>query len=304
MSAEIKNSVEPLERDMAAMNESLMLALVRQHELTEEAVLLNAQLQAEILLRKKAEEALIRGEKLASVGRMAAVLAHEINNPLEAVTNLLFLAQTTEGLPEAARQYLETADAELKRIAHITRQTLGFYRESSGPITFHVPSLLDSVLDVFRAKKISKQAIVEKQCDEEIQLTGFPGELRQVFSNLLMNSLDAVAEGGRVTLRAAYSRGFGVNRRRIRITVSDNGHGMNPSAAGQIFNPFFTTKGSLGNGLGLWVSKQIVEKHSGSFQVRSCTTGPHKGTTFSVILPISGSSVETKPAINKLHIQI
>jgi len=297
MLAETKNSVEPFQRNVAAMNESLMLALVRQHELTEEAVLLNAQLQAEILLRKKAEEALIRGEKLASVGRMAAVLAHEINNPLEAVMNLLFLAQTTEGLPDA-RQYLETADAELKRIAHITRQTLGFYREPSGPITFHVASLLDSVLDVFRAKKISKQAIVEKQCDEEIRLTGFPGELRQVFSNLLMNSLDAVAEGGRVTLRAAYSRGFGVNRRRIRITVSDNGHGMSPSAAGQIFNPFFTTKGSVGNGLGLWVSKQIVEKHSGSFQVRSCTTGPHKGTTFSVILPIGGSSVETKPAIN------
>jgi two-component system, NtrC family, sensor kinase len=286
MSAEIKNSVEPLERDVAAMNESLMLALVRQHELTEEAVLLNAQLQAEILLRKKVEEALIRGEKLASVGRMAAVLAHEINNPLEAVTNLLFLAQTTEGIPEVARQYLETADAELKRIAHITRQTLGFYREASGPITFHVASLLDSVLDVFRAKKISKQAIVEKQCDEEIQITGFPGELRQVFSNLLMNSLDAIAEGGRVTLRAAYSRGFGVNRGRIRITVSDNGHAMSPSAAAQIFDPFFTTKGSVGNGLGLWVSKQIVEKHSGSFQVRSCTTGPHKGTTFSVILPI------------------
>ena len=130
-----------------------MLGLVRQHELTEIAELLNVQLQAEIVGRKKAEEALINSEKLASVGRMAAVLAHEINNPLEAVTNVLFLAQTIEGLPEAARQYLQLADAELKRIAHITRQTLGFYREHSAPITFHLAILLDSVLDLLQAKE-------------------------------------------------------------------------------------------------------------------------------------------------------
>jgi two-component system, NtrC family, sensor kinase len=270
------------------MNEGLMLGLVRQHELTEIAELLNAQLQEEIIARKRAEEALIKSEKLASVGRMAAVLAHEINNPLEAVTNVLYLAQTTEGLPNAARKYLQMADAELKRIAHITRQTLGFYRESSAPITFYVAAMLDSVLDLLQAKKISKRAIVDKQCDEHLQMTAFQGELRQVVSNLLMNSLDAIAEGGKITLRATISSGF-QSSHCIRITISDNGQGMSDAALGQIFQPFFTTKGSVGNGLGLWVSKQIVEKHGGSIQVHSRTSGPRQGTTFSVVLPVNAS---------------
>lgn len=280
----LRHNVKSVQADVTAMNEGLLLGLVRQHELTGSAELLNAQLQIEIIARKKAEAALINSEKLASVGRMAAVLAHEINNPLEAVTNVLFLAQTTEGLPEVARQYLELADAELKRIAHITRQTLGFYRESSAPITFHLSILLDSVVDLLQAKQISKRAIIDKQCEKQLQMTAFQGELRQVVSNLLMNSLDAIAEGGKITLRATVSGGFG-STYRIRITISDNGHGMSDTALCQIFEPFFTTKGSVGNGLGLWVSKQIVEKHGGSIQVRSRTDGPRQGTTFSVVLP-------------------
>jgi two-component system, NtrC family, sensor kinase len=287
MATELRNNVKPAQADVTAMNESLMLGLVRQHELTEIAELLNAQLQEEIIARKRAEEALINSEKLASVGRMAAVLAHEINNPLEAVTNVLYLAQTTRGLPDAARQYLQMADAELKRIAHITRQTLGFYRESSAPITFHVAVLLDSVLDLLQAKKISKRAIIDKQCEEQLQMTAFQGELRQVVSNLLMNSLNAIAEGGRITLRATISGGFRGTRHSIRITISDNGQGMSDAALGQIFQPFFTTKGAVGNGLGLWVSKQIVEKHGGSIQVHSSTSGARQGTTFSVILPVN-----------------
>lgn len=187
MAAEPGNNGKPLERDMAALNEGLMLGLVRQHELTEVAERLNAQLQAEILARKKTEEALVQSEKLASVGRMAAVLAHEINNPLEAVGNILFLAQSIEGLPDSAREYLEMADAELRRIAHIIRQTLGFYRETTAPTTFYVASLLDSVLDLLKAKITSRQAIVEKQCDEALQITAFQGELRQVLSNFLLN---------------------------------------------------------------------------------------------------------------------
>ena len=286
MAGELTNNAKADEPDVAAMNEALMLGLVRQHELIEAAELLNAKLQEEIIARKRAEEALVNSEKLASVGRMAAVLAHEINNPLEAVMNVLFLAQATEGIPEVARQHLETADAELKRIAHITRQTLGFYREPSAPITFHVAILLDSVVDLLRAKHFSKRAIVDKQCEKELQMTAFQGEMRQVISNLLMNSLDAIPDTGKITLRAAISRGFRGERHCIRITVSDNGQGMSKSALGKIFQPFFTTKGSVGNGLGLWVSKQIVEKHGGSIQVRSRTSGPHQGTTFSVVLPV------------------
>ena len=144
---------------------------------------------------------------------MAAVLAHEINNPLEAVTNVLFLAQTTEGLPETARQYLQMADAELKRIAHITRQALGFYRESSAPTTLHLSILLDSVLDLLQAKTISKRAIIDRQCDEQLEMTAFQGELRQVVSNLLMNSLEAIADAGRITLRPRSARVSGVQRK-------------------------------------------------------------------------------------------
>ena len=270
---------------VAALNEGLMLGLVRQHELRESAELLNAQLQAEILARKKAEDALVSSEKLASVGRMAAVLAHEINNPLAAVTNILYLAQTVGDISDPVRRYLEMADGELRRITHITRQTLGFYRESSAATTAHVAPLLDSVCDLLQAKVVSKRAVVDRQCDSHLQVYAFQGELRQVLSNLLLNSLDAVTEGGRVTLRAASCSGFKDGRHATRITVADNGKGMSSELRSQIFKPFFTTKGSVGNGLGLWVSQQIIEKHGGSIQVHSCKTGRLQGTTFSLLLP-------------------
>jgi two-component system NtrC family sensor kinase len=286
MATELRLNVDVVRADVAAINEVLMLGLVRQHELTESAELLNAQLQEEIVARKRAEEALISSEKLASVGRMAAVLAHEINNPLEAVTNILYLAQVTAGVPDETLQYLQMADAELKRIAHITRQTLGFYRESTAPLTFQLAVLLDEVVDLLKARQISKRAVVAIQCNHQLQITAFQGELRQVVSNLLINGLDAIDDAGKVTLRAAASRGFRGKGQRIRITISDNGKGMSASALSKIFAPFFTTKGATGNGLGLWVSKQIVEKHGGLIQVRSCTRRPWKGTSFSLVLPV------------------
>jgi two-component system, NtrC family, sensor kinase len=268
-----------------AMNQALLLGSVRQHELAEAAGLLNMQLQAAIILGKKTEEALIGSEKLASAGRMAAVLAHEINNPLAAVMNLLFLAQTTADTPAPVLQYLKMADDELKRIAHITRQTLGFYRESSVQTTFHVATLLNSVIDLLQAKMVSTQVIVEKQCDDLLQMTAIFGELRQVISNLMLNSLDALGEGGRVTLRASTSRNPLDGSSRIRITIADNGHGISAAALPRIFEPFYTTKGSTGNGLGLWVCKQIIEKHGGSIWACSRTCEP-QGTTFSIVLPV------------------
>ena len=249
------------------------------------AEILNAKLGAEILARQKAEDALVNAEKLASVGRMAAVLAHEINNPLEAVTNVLFLAQTTPGLPEEVLEYLEMADSELKRIAHITRQTLGFYRESSGPTTFPVCSLIASVIEVLKAKQVSKRAVIVKQCEDILEMTAFQGELRQVLSNFVMNSLDAIGDQGRVIIRGSSTTDPVSGCRRLRITVSDDGHGMSPSVLHQVFDPFFTTKGSVGNRLGLWVSRQIIEKYQGSVGVRSSTTGLFRGTTVSMVLP-------------------
>jgi len=284
MTEETRSSAVSFEKSLTTLNEALMIGLIRQHELTEAVDRLNDELKAEMAARRKAEDALVSSEKLASVGRMAAVLAHEINNPLEAVMNILFIAQRAEGIPDSVRNHLEVADGELKRVAHITRQTLGFYRETAAPTTFHVALLLDSVIDLLRAKITSKGAIIRTECDPSLQLTTFQGELRQVLSNLFMNSLDAVPEGGNVTLRADLSRGFRIIRA-IRITVADDGYGIGPTTLTQVFEPFFTTKGSIGNGLGLWVSRQIIEKRGGSISVRSRTDGPLKGTSFSVVLP-------------------
>jgi two-component system NtrC family sensor kinase len=268
-----------------AMNQALLIGSVRQHELTEAAELLSAQLQAEIVARKKTEEALISSEKLASVGRMAAVLAHEINNPIAAVMDIVYLIKATDGLPDSVSEYLEMADGELKRIAHITRQTLGFYSEMSIATTFRVCDLLESVRELLKAKIKSKGAAVEMECDHELEIVAMHGELRQVFSNLLLNSLHAVGEGGRVTLKGSISVSPANGSRRVRVTVSDNGNGISSATLPQIFEPFFTTKGAVGNGLGLWVTKQIIDKHGGALRVRSATEGARRGTSFSVVLP-------------------
>ncbi len=280
-----------INQDVVAMNEALMLGLIRQHELTEQAQRLNAQLEDEIAARKNAEAALIRSEKLASVGRMSAVIAHEINNPLAAVTDLLYLVRSIEGMPDPALEYLETADAELKRVAHITRQTLGFYRETAAPTTFAMAGLLTSVLDLMRAKVRAKQAVVDCQCDSALEITAMHGELRQVLSNLLANSLDAIGENGRIIFRVSLSRDPRDGAIRIRITIADSGKGIDSAALPQIFEPFFTTKDTIGNGLGLWVSKQIIEKHGGSIRVRSCANRGQRGTTFSIVLPQTASQV-------------
>jgi signal transduction histidine kinase len=235
--------------------------------------------------RKKAEEALLRSEMLASAGRMAASIAHEINNPLEAMMNTLYLARTAANVPAEALAYLDIADGELMRIAHMTRQTLGFYREFSAATSNSAADLIGSVVNLLQAKIRASGASVEQQCEETLDVMGIPGELRQVLANLLANSLDAVARDCRIVLRASASIDPSNNRRRIRITVADCGHGMGVATAKRIFDPFFTTKGTVGTGLGLWVCKQLVEKNSGSIRVRSTTEGQRRGTTFSVMLP-------------------
>jgi PAS domain S-box-containing protein len=235
----------------------------------------------DITERKLADEALLRSEKLASMGRMAATIAHEINNPLAAVTNSLFLAESVENLPESARQYLETADEELKRVAHITRQSLGFYRESTSPTLTSATGILESSVDLLKSKIKAKHAVVEKQWDDDVQITAVAGELRQVFSNLLANSLDAVEEKGIIKLRVT------ANNRSVRVTIADNGKGIGAATLPHIFEPLFTTKEATGSGLGLWVCKQIIEKHQGSVRVRSSTNGGHRGTTFSVLIPVN-----------------
>jgi PAS domain S-box-containing protein len=234
--------------------------------------------------RKRTEEALLRSEKLASVGRMAATIAHEINNPLAAITNTLFLARMKAEEPTAVREFLDVAEDELKRITHITRQTLGFYRESSGPALMSVNAVMDSAVDLMKSKIGAKRAVIEKDWEGETKVSAIAGELRQVFANLLGNSLDAIDEGGTIRLRVTVGPDF-KGGRSARVTVADNGKGVSANSRPHIFEPFFTTKGTVGTGLGLWVTKQIIDKHHGKIRLRSRTDSQHRGTVFMVILP-------------------
>ncbi len=231
---------------------------------------------------KKAQEALVRSEKLASVGRMAMTIAHEINNPLEAVMNTLFILQGKRDLPDSVRSHLAVADSELRRIAHISKQALGFYRESAAPAVTSVSEILESVLDLLKSKIKAKHAVIVKDWDRDLDIYAVSGELRQVFSNLLSNSLDAIEDDGTIKIRASRVGSF--KDPQVRITVADNGKGIAAMYLPCIFDPFFTTKDSIGTGLGLWVSKQIIDKHGGSIRVRSSTNGPRRGTAFSILL--------------------
>jgi PAS domain S-box-containing protein len=240
----------------------------------------------DITEQKNAEAALLRSEKLAAVGRMAAVVAHEINNPLAAVTNLLYLTKALENLPEAALQNIEIADAELRRISHITQQSLGFYRESNGPAFTSVGEVMESAVDLLKSKIKAKHARIEKQWDRDVQISAVSGELRQVFCNLLFNSLDAIDHKGTVALRISMSSGIKNAHPHVRVTIADNGKGITAAARSHIFEPFFTTKGTVGTGLGLWVTKQIISKHGGNVRMRSSTSAGCSGTVFCIFLPI------------------
>jgi PAS domain S-box-containing protein len=251
-------------------------------------------LARDITERKQTEEALLRSEKMALAGRVAATIAHEINNPLAAVMNVLFLARSSETLPEV-RHYLDTADAELGRISNITRRALGFYRESAVPAPIAVGAILDSATDLLMTKGKANQVTIERQYDESVAITVVNGELRQVFSNLIANSLDAVNNQGTIKLRVSTCRRAGTREPAVRVTIADNGTGIAANVLSHLFEPFYTTKGSGGTGLGLWVSKQIVEKYSGSIRVRSSSHGPRRGTTFSVILPVAVKTLGDQP---------
>jgi signal transduction histidine kinase/CheY-like chemotaxis protein len=253
---------------------------------------------SDITPRKQSEEALLRSEKLAALGRMAATIAHEINNPLESVTNLLFLADHADNLPDSVHRFLEMADVELQRVAHIARQSLGFYRESNAPSLTSVNKLLDSAIELLKGKIDEKRAVIEKDLRDDVTITAVAGELRQVFSNLLANSLDAIDLCGRIRIRIAASARpqSGLPNppaSSVRITFLDDGRGIHPSVRKHIFEPFFTTKGTVGTGLGLWVTRQIVDKHGGAIAVRSRTGGALKGTAFSIVLPVHAESAGT-----------
>jgi PAS domain S-box-containing protein len=240
--------------------------------------------------RHAAELALTRAEKLAAAGRLAAAIAHEVNNPLEGLVNLIYLARGDQDI-ERIRGHLTEADRELQRIAHITRQSLGFYRENSSAGLFRPDVVTREVFDFYASRAVSSRVSMRVKITTEQKVFGNPGELRQVLSNLLANSLDACEEGDVICVRVRASRSLrdpfvpGV-----RIALADSGCGIQPENLNRIFEPFFTTKKDTGTGLGLWVSRELIEKHGGRLTVRSSVSENRSGTVFAVFLPGSTAS--------------
>ena len=236
----------------------------------------------DVTQRKTAEQALIRSEKLASAGRLAATIAHEINNPLEAITNLLYLARTDSA---NAAKYIDVAEDELRRVAHIARQTLGFYRDTGLPEPVKVTTLVSDVLALYAKRIDSKGIQVRLRLEPEIELMGSSGEIRQVISNLLSNSIDALPSGGTIDIRLRRAVQGSTGVQGVRLTVADNGPGIPCELRGRIFEAFFTTKQDVGTGLGLWVTRSLVEKHGGTIALRSDIRADRHGTVFSIFFP-------------------
>jgi PAS domain S-box-containing protein len=242
-------------------------------------------LGVDVTERKRTEAALLQSEKLAAVGRLSASIAHEINNPLEAVTNLLYLINEEKDLPEQARGFTHLAQQELARVSQIATQTLRFYRQPTARTAVRVSEQLDSVLKLYQGRLASASVEVVRDYRAAAPLLAFEGELRQVFTNLVGNALDASRNGGKMTLRTREATDWRTGRKGVRVTVADRGHGMSRETLRRIFEPFFSTKGITGTGLGLWVTLGIIQKHEGRIKVRSSESPEHHGTAFSVFIP-------------------
>lgn len=247
-----------------------------------------AKILRDVTLQKKLEDALRTTERLAAVGRLAATVAHEINNPLEAVTNLIYLASTDSRLPESARNCLTAADEELQRISHIARQTLGFYRDTTYPVQITVADSVDEVLAIYHRRFRYKQIQVRNRIPRGIKLWALQGEFKQVISNLVSNAIDASPEGSPLDIRgwAAHHPRTGVAG--VRLSVADRGPGIPEAIRRRIFTPFFTTKKNIGTGLGLWIVEDLLAKKGGSIHCRSRVATPEQsssGTVMMIFLP-------------------
>ncbi len=245
----------------------------------------------DITERKVAEQALLRTEKLAAVGRLASSIAHEINNPLEAITNLLFLARSAEDL-EQSREYLAVAETELRRASAITSQTLRFHRQSTRPTYVTCDDLVSTALNILRSRIHNARITVETRKRANRPVLCFDGEIRQVVSNLLINAVDAMhPEGGRLITRSREGHDPATQRPGLILTIADTGCGMSPETLSKLFEAFYTTKGIAGTGLGLWISKEIIERHHGRLSVRSSQRPGHTGTVFTIFLPFEAATL-------------
>ena len=241
----------------------------------------------DITKQKLAEEALRNSERLAVAGRMAATIAHEINNPLETVTNILYLLGRNPSLDESSRGYLKVADEELRRVGQITRTTLGLYRDrDTKPGAVTLSGMLETILMLYQRQVQAIGAHVEKRFESAGHVQGVTGELRQIFSNLIANAVEALETSGTkliVRVRDAVDWSD-AEREGVKVSVADDGPGISAETRANLFQVFYTTKGAKGTGVGLWVSKGIVAKHGGWIRVKS-TTGARHGTCFVVFLP-------------------
>jgi signal transduction histidine kinase len=241
---------------------------------------------SEITEQKRAQAAFVINERLAATGRMANTIAHEINNPLEAITNLLYLMNGALTTPETAADFLAAAQEQLSRVSRIARQILSFNREAAVPVPVRLFELMEDVLALNNRAIIAKTIEIEKKWDESIVVSGFPAQLRQVFSNLLRNAIEASDPGKKILLRISGGRRWGSARElSARVSFADQGFGIPRENMERIFEAFFTTKELKGSGIGLWLSSTIVQEHRGCIQVRSCTRQPGSGTCMSVVLP-------------------
>ena len=232
------------------------------------------------------EESRRKSEKLLVAGRLAASISHEINNPLASVTNLLYLISTSSSLEEA-KAHTDIAAQELARISEIVTQTLRFYREQSKPSIVKIADIVDSALLFYRGKLANAGIAVQVDVRECSPILAVGGELRQVILNLISNSLDASRRGGTLKIRAANAREHSNGSRPgIRLSIADSGSGIQPAIKRMLFEPFVSTKGDTGSGLGLWVSSQIIGKHGGTIQVKTRAECDNTGTVFSIFLPL------------------
>jgi PAS domain S-box-containing protein len=249
------------------------------------------EINRDITARVKAEEALRKTERLAAMGRVAGIIAHEINNPLEAIINAFFLLRDHASLDEEARYYARLGEDELLRVAHIVKQTLGFYRESQQPATVSIREVLDNVLELQSRHLQINGIVVERKYRTDGAIYGFPVELKQVFLNLIGNAVQAMPQGGRLRLHVRECTDRKTHTKGIAVSVCDTGSGIQPDHAKRLFEPFFSTKSAKGTGLGLWISKGIVQKYDGTIRFRSICSPQRGATCFRVFLPAQVSGI-------------
>lgn len=243
-------------------------------------------LVTEITDQKKLQETLRFNERLAATGRLAHVIAHEINNPLAAMSNLLYLAELSAPEAGETRGYVEQAATELSRISQITKQVLAYHRESKEPVVTRGDEILDGVLAIFRAHIQASRVTLESRLNCSTEIFVLPGELRQVFNNLITNALDAIGlEGGTLRVRCSHTVDWRSKRKGIRFVFSDSGSGIPTKLLPSIYDAFFTTKGLMGSGVGLWLTAEILARHNGHIRVRTRTDGKYRGTLFAVFVP-------------------